>query len=457
MAKRNLNDRVIDTLKPAPTGKIVDTWDASFPSFGVRVSHTGRKTFVLAARYPGDASSTRAKLGIYIKSSQQGKPQAKPLSDREAVLLSGPLTLAQARHKATAWLNLIERGIDPREERDREREAEAKRRKNTFAAIVDDFIAEKLAGERKGEEVAADIRRDFMPAWGPRPITDITDLDVLTIIKTKKRTTPAQARNLLGIAKRLFAWVVDQRCYGLTVSPAKDLKPTKIIGKKLSGHRILTDDELFALWRAAKRMPYPHGPVYQVLILTALRLNEAADASWTEFDLANRLWVIPAVRMKGKNEDARPHAVPLADEVLAILTDLPRFKAGSFLFSSTFGKSPVWMSDKVKKRIDARMLRTLRALARRRGSDLEEVTLIPWTNHDIRRTVRSNLSRLRITEEARDAVLAHVRPGIKATYDHHDYLDEKREALELWAARLRSIVCPPAANVVALAMVRVPA
>ena len=52
-------------------------------------------------------------------------------------------------------------------------------------------------------------------------------------------------------------------------------------------------------------------------------------------------------------------------------------------------------------------------------------------NHDIRRTVRSRLSRLKVTEEAREAVLAHARPGIKGVYDLHDYLDEKREALEL--------------------------
>jgi hypothetical protein len=48
-----------------------------------------------------------------------------------------------------------------------------------------------------------------------------------------------------------------------------------------------------------------------------------------------------------------------------------------------------------------------------------------------------------VTEEAREAVLAHARPGIKGVYDLYDYFDEKREALELWAARLRSIVAPP--------------
>lgn len=63
---------------------------------------------------------------------------------------------------------------------------------------------------------------------------------------------------------------------------------------------------------------------------------------------------------------------------------------------------------------------------------------------------------MRVTEEAREAVLAHARPGIKGTYDLYDYADEKREALELWAARLRSIVEPPPAqiNVIELATVR---
>jgi hypothetical protein len=69
--------------------------------------------------------------------------------------------------------------------------------------------------------------------------------------------------------------------------------------------------------------------------------------------------------------------------------------------------------------------------------------------------VRSNLSALRIEEEVREAVLAHARPGIKSTYDLHDYADEKRQALELWAARLRTIVQPPSATkVVELAKVR---
>jgi hypothetical protein len=94
------------------------------------------------------------------------------------------------------------------------------------------------------------------------------------------------------------------------------------------------------------------------------------------------------------------------------------------------------------------MLRTLKALARQRGDDPAKVELPHWVNHDIRRTVRSQLSRLKVTEEAREAVMAHARPGIKGVYDLYDYFSEKREALELWAARLRSIVDPPSGDVI---------
>ena len=241
----------------------------------------------------------------------------------------------------------------------------------------------------------------------------------------------------------MLSWAVDQDRYGLGASPADVLKPAKVIGEKVSGDRVLDDRELLALWRAATRTPYPYGPAYQVLVLTGLRLNEAADAARPEFDFGEKkLWTIPAARMKGRRGKARPHAVPLTADVLAILEKLPRFKTGDYLFSTTFGVSPVWMSDKVKKRIDARMLRTLRALARSGGDDPAKVELPRWTNHDIRRTVRSNLSALRVPEEVREAVLAHVRPGIKSTYDLYDYLDERRDALEQWARRLRAIVRP---------------
>jgi integrase len=424
---KTLTDRSLKAMKPGPEGLPYDVRDSEVRGLAVRVMGSGQRTFVLIARYPGSENPTRRRLGDYPS-----------------------IGLDEARERARQWRTLIKLGVDPALAEERERAANLRRQENTFAAVAEAWFRDKLPGERKGREVERDVRKVFMAAWDSRPITDITDLDILSVINAKKRTAPAQARNLLGHAKRLFSWAIDQRVYGLTTSPCDSLKPTKIIGEKTSGERILSEDELFALWRAAGRLPYPAGPAYRLLMLTALRLNEAADASWSEFDMAKRLWTVPSARMKGKNGKARPHAVPLTDDVLAILKELPRFKRGDCLFSTTFGVSPVWMSDKVKKRIDGRMLRTLRAMARQRGEDPGKVMLLAWTNHDIRRTVRSNLSRLKISEEVREAVLAHTRPGIKGTYDLYDYFDEKREALTLWTARLRTIVEPPPANVISL-------
>ena len=133
------------------------------------------------------------------------------------------------------------------------------------------------------------------------------------------------------------------------------------------------------------------------------------------------------------------HVVPLTADIAALLESLPRFKSGDFLFSTTFGKSPVWVSSGLKKRLDARVLRTLRALARKRGDDSSRVMLAPWVNHDLRRTMRTGLSRLRVDRDIREAVLAHTRPGVEGVYDRHDYLDEKRDALERWASYVRNL------------------
>jgi integrase len=428
MTKINLTDRKIAGLKPE-AGRHFDVMDSNLRGFGVRVSPEGSKTFIIFVRMPGHTSASRVRVGHYSP---------------------GGNALKAAREKARGWLELIAAGKDPRDVEERKLAAAQRRRANTFRSVAEDFIKEKLPKERKGAEVARDIENNFLSRWGGLPITDITKEDIAIAIK-EKRETPAQARNLLGTIKRLMQWAVDQHAYGLEQSPAAFLKPVALIGEKINRNRTFSDDEVRAFMRGARRLKYPYGPVYELLMLTGLRLNEVADATWSEIDLQKKLWVIPAARMKGKESRARAHAVPLTPEMLAILEALPRFKSGECVFSTTHGRVPAWMSNKIKAKLDARMLRTMKALTRMRREDPRKVSLAPWVNHDLRRVVRSGLSRLRIASEVAEAVLAHVRPGIQGVYDQHEYLDEKREALELWAGRLRDIVTPPPANVVQLA------
>ena len=216
-----------------------------------------------------------------------------------------------------------------------------------------------------------------------------------------------------------------------------------------SRHLRLSDVELGAFWRASEQLGYPYAPLYRLLLLTGLRLNEVADAIWSEFDLPNERWTISAVRMKGKNGNARPHVVPLTDGILEVLATIPRFTQGDHVFSTTFGEKPAWGA-KIKKRLDELMLEELRSLAEERGDDPGKIRVDRWTNHDLRRTLRSGLSALRVNSDVAEAVLAHVKPGIRGVYDRYDLFDEKRQALDLWAGRLRSIVEPARGNLVKL-------
>ena len=77
-------------------------------------------------------------------------------------------------------------------------------------------------------------------------------------------------------------------------------------------------------------------------------------------------------------------------------------------------------------------------------------TIPPWVIHDIRRTVRTRLASLKISDLVAEMVIGHGRKGIQRVYDQHTYEDEMRDALKQWASRLRSIVTPPPDNLVPL-------
>jgi integrase len=415
MARTVLTDAKIRALPPPTDATRRDLLDAHVPGLLVRVTAKKHKTFYLRARWPGKEGADRRELGEV-----------------------GAITLEQARAKALRWLRLLDQGIDPvahdEQERQAAQRAALRRHENSFSAVAEDFIKDKLATERRGKEVEKDIRREFLPAWNNRPVTEITAYDVRAIVKAAKdRGSPYQAHSLLSHARRLFNWAVDQQVYGLETSPCERLKPKAIIGAKKARERDLNDDELRAFWNATGRMDYPWGPMFRLLLLTGQRKTEASDAQWREFDLdKERLWSVPAERFKSGVE----HLVPLSDDARALLDGLwrPKYPKGDFVFSTTFGKKPVEGFSKAKSRLDGYMQEEL-------GAEVP-----PWVIHDLRRTVRTRLSQLRVPYEVRELVIGHVKRGLTKTYDRYDFLDEKREALEMWARKLRSVVEPKLAD-----------
>jgi integrase len=450
--KRALSDRIIGALKAASDGLPYDVRDTTTPGLAVRVMPAAAgqkpsKTFTLIARYGG--------------------PRSNPA--RRSLGRVGTITLDQAREKARRWLALIAQRTDPGEEEKRITAEAERRRANTVAAIVEDYIDMETPKQRRGRHVARELRRIVTPLWGKRPIADITRAEVQAMIEAVRdkgavamlaahgiklrrghdRPTPTYARALLSYIRSVFGWAIERGSYGLEASPCDHLRAERILGPRRQRTRSLSPDELFALWRAITRMPYPVGPAYQLLALAGLRLNEVMRAERSEFDLRGKVWTIPESRMKGRNGRARAHAVPLTDRMIAIIEALPS-NGTKYLF--TKGTKPHSLDDKEKATLDRRMLRTLKAMARQRGED--PVELQNWVNHDLRRTLRSALSQVRVGgkvrfhDDVKEAVLAHVKGGIRGTYDVYDLLPEKREALEHWDAHLMQIVAP--SNVVTL-------
>jgi integrase len=199
----------------------------------------------------------------------------------------------------------------------------------------------------------------------------------------------------------------------------------------------LNDNEIRAFWYATERLGYPLGPLFQMLLLTGGRKSEVSDARWVEFDFAIKLWTVPAERFKSDTV----HVVPLTTDIIQLLGSLPRFKDHDYLFSYA-GPAPINSFGRAKQSLDRLMLEELR-----KAND--KAILPPFVIHDLRRTTRTRLSSLHVSDVVAEMVIGHGRRGLQRVYDQHKFIDEMREALDSWNARLRAIVNPPPANVVA--------
>jgi integrase len=140
--------------------------------------------------------------------------------------------------------------------------------------------------------------------------------------------------------------------------------------------------------------------------------------AWPEIDLEKRLWVIPPSRMKS----GKAHIVPLSSAALEILETLPRWD-GPFVFSSLGGCRPISGFGFIKKKLDALM------------PGIER-----WALHNIRRSVRTGLSALRIPDMISELVIGHAQKGLHRVYDQQSYFWEKRDALAAWARYVGQIV-----------------
>jgi integrase len=401
-----LTDKFVASLPNAATGKRDFHVDALVPAFGVRVTDKGVKSWSIYRRWPPYNKPAHLKIGDVAK-----------------------VSLADARTKARKWIELAEKGKDPKQvERDAILE-EQKKRAFLFGDVAEQWLASPgVKDQRKLDEVQRDVRREFISVWAKRPITSITEAEISKLISSKAAHAPSQARNQLGYVKRLFKWARNSLRYGLDVSPAERLMSKDLCGKKKKRKHTLNDAELRVYWQAALAMPYPYGKIFAMLALTGQRENEVGAARWREFDMRARIWSIPPERMKMDE----PHEVPICDDLMALLGSLTKFNKGDCLFSFNNGKSSVNGWGKAKHELDDKM-----------AEIAPDAEIRHFVIHDIRRTARTAFAKLKIPSRVAEAMIAHAAKGEEATYNQHAYVDEKREGFALWESALRKIVAGP--------------
>jgi integrase len=344
------------------------------------------------------------------------------------------VSLAKARKFATTALGDLISGVHPKQRA---------RPVNTFAALADEFLHRPAATkQRTAAAIAKNIERHLLPRWGTRIAAEVKRSDVIAMLEEIDRTSgPYMAAKALALASSIYRFAITRELGNIESNPCQFIKPNEFVGAMALRQRVLADSEIALIWRATQgpirngiESTYPGGPFARFLIVTATRRGEAAHMTWDEVDLDNALWVIPAHRTKG---GGGPHEVPLSGMAVDLLESLPRF-AGDFVFSANGGRAPIRGFGKFKDAIDAR------------AAELAPPGLAEWRFHDLRRSTRTSLSSLGVSPFIAELILGHQQKGVHKVYDVHRYQGEKRDALERWASKLRTIIAPPPANVVAI-------
>jgi integrase len=376
--KRPLTDAAVKRLKPPAKGQ-VDVVDAGYRGLALRLSYAGSKSWCFFFHRQGKLH--RMTLGQYPT-----------------------MSLAEARE---AWRDArkeVQAGRDPRQ-----KVVSGK----TFALVAEEWLKREQDKNRTAPEVRRIVQKYLLPHLGKMNVGEITKHDLLKITDALvDEGKPIMARRVHARLHRFLRWCVDRDL--ISANPIAGMRRP---ATEKSRDRVLTDNELAAIWRAADKLGFPYGTCTQLLILTGARRSEITKLKWSEID-GDRILLPPA-----RTKTAVAHLILLAPVAQSIIDKLPLIVDSEFAFT-TNGKSPVSGWSTAKPQLD-------------RLSGVRN-----WHVHDLRRTVATGLQKLGIPLQVTEAVLGHTsgsRAGVVGIYQRHDFMDEKRTALEAWASHVRSI------------------
>jgi integrase len=357
----------------------------------VIVQPSGKKSFAVRYRY-------------------NGKPRK--------LTLAGGLTLKAARKLASDALYDVEQGRDPAQAKKETRAKTKAAKANTVRALCENYLSREAGKLRTGQQRKRALERLVYPEIGDVPLADLKRSHIVGLLDKIEDENGAKMADLtLAYVRKIFNWHASR--VDDFVSPVvRSMSRYNAAANR--GTRKLSDDELRKLWVATEpneEEPQPFHALVRFLLLTGARRAEAQKMTRAEIDGSD--WTLPAARNKVNVDLVRP----LSKAAQRTLESVPIVNSGALVFSHD-GRHPIALT-----------------LPRKR---LEAATGVTgWRLHDLRRTSRTLLSKAGIPPDHAEQCLGHLLPAMRATYDKHDFYDEKKLAFEKLATLIEHIVHPP--------------
>lgn len=377
--------------------------------------------------------------GLYVRVSPNGERSFVYRYGQDGAIRWLTLAAPDVGEAVAEWARLRQSktrgGEDIAQTRQRQRSekqlARAKERSDpTIAILAQRYIDEHAKpNKRSWKQDEQRLARYVTPLWALVKARNITRADVQALVAKLAKDRPVLANRILALVRKMFSFALD-----VGVIDAHPCLRMRAPGKERAKDRVLSDDELRVVWRMTEEqiLAAEISAALRLQLLTGCRPGEAIGANWDEFDLVKAEWSLPAARSK----NGLPHLIPLSPDAMRLMRAIER--TSDWVFPAERVDGPL--------RHD-RLTKLLREALSYYADDTDT-----FTPHDLRRTVETGLARLGIGREVRDRVLNHKDRSVSGVhYNKHDYLPEKRTALEKWAREIRRVVNGERAKVVQLA------
>lgn len=409
----SLTDKAIRDAKPKPTVYRLRDGNVVCRGFGVTVAPSGKKTFFLSYTSPEDGKRKQVSIGAFPDTS-----------------------LREARIKAAETRQSIETGNDPAAWKKAEAaKVLARRELGTLGDLMDLYATDlEIDGKRTAREVRRITVKDIPRVLLSRPAHLITRDDILDILTPiAQRGTRIHSDNVraylraafeLGLhAPSMTRWRGRTKDFDITFNPVATV--AKSVSRKPRGQRNLSPEEIRTLWQSPLLTRQMHLALLLILA-TGQRVEEVLGATWSEFNMGQRLWVIPGERRKNRNTTSEPHLVPLCYLQIALLKAIKaETRHDTYLFPSHASDGP--------RRYDSLNHAVRRFIA---ASGMRS-----FSPRDLRRTFKTVAGSFGLSLEIRNRLQGHGMSDVGSVhYDRYDYLTEKRSAMLTWTRCLRRLL-----------------